>query len=161
VRAVRTSGSGPGGGFGPGDEFAPGDEFVPNRDVGHYTGANAGGLALSFDVVDEPGSGGVRIENVEADVVAECHDEDDFDAEPRDRIVHLSGLGGRVSADGHFSFEYNPDEETFHDMSGRLAEGKAQAEIAVTGRFGSEGQWQPDGPLNCDSEGDAYAATKQ
>jgi len=130
--------------------------FVPSRDVGHYTGTGPNGNRISFDVVSDGDA--VRVENLAADVTAECFDE--TDGTESSLVAHITGMSGRVAKDGTFYISYAPDDDTEYEFDGELADGAADVDVIIGGLFDASGNPSAAGPLACDSWGDLYSARR-
>ena len=134
------------------------DGFVPTRDLGHYSGSAGDGLPISFDVVEDDGE--FQLENLGADVLADCYDVDDPAAEEVPMVTHIRGISGPVPSDGSFYIDHTPDEETEYEFFGELGDEAAEVEVIIGGRFDAAGNPSPDGQYACDSWGEIYAAAR-
>ncbi len=130
--------------------------FVPTRDAGHYAGAAANGLPISFDVVDDGGN--LRVENLAVDAEEDCLDESDPDADDVSMTGHVAGMSGRVAKDGSFFIDYAPDDDTDYTFEGAIADGKAEVDVMLDGYFDALGYPNPAGPFYCEGWGDLYKA---
>lgn len=134
------------------------DAFVASRDAGHYVGTSSGGRPISFDVIVADGK--ARIENLSADILADCVDDSAIEPSEVPMVVHLAGLSGSVKADGEFYIVHAPDEDTDNDVFGKIGGGGATLEGAVSGLFGPDGLSNPAGPFSCDSWGETFKAAR-
>jgi hypothetical protein len=141
-------------------ELPPEAIFNDARDSGHYEGTNDAGLAISFDVVRDAG-GASRVANLSAEVMAECYDERSTSEEPVNTVVRIEGLSGSVSKLGEVDIRYAPDEDTSHEVSGRITGDEARFDVSITGLFDELGNPDPAGVLSCDSFGSEYSASQR
>ena len=134
------------------------DGFVPTRDEGHYTGTGPNGNPISFDVVVTGGD--PEVQNLSADVTADCYDDTDPDGDEFQMVTHITGMAGEVDNDGTFYIDYTPDDDTEYEFDGELADGKADIDVVIGGYFDAAGNPNPAGPYACDSWGDPYTAER-
>lgn len=65
-----------------------------------------------------------------------------------------------VDPDGYFEIDYTPDDDTEYYVEGTIEDGEAELYVEVGGFFGLDGIPLAAGPLECDSWGEDYFASK-
>ena len=129
---------------------------LESSDYGHYSGANAAGRPVSFDVVDS--ATGPVIANFAVDVDTECWDDYNGDGADDTLLVHIAGFGGKIADDGSFDIYYAPDDDTEFEFDGTIADGETAVDVVAGGHFNSDGTPNMTGSYECDSWGDTYSA---
>lgn len=127
-------------------------------DFGHYSGTNATGRQVSFDVVNGPL--GPVIANFAVDVDTECWGDYDGDGRSDNLLTHITGFSGKIATDGSYDIYYAPDEDTEFEFDGTIAHGATAVDVTVGGHFNPDGTPNLVGPYECDSWGDTYAAAR-
>ena len=132
-----------------------GSSLLPS-DFGHYSGANATGRRVSFDVVNGPD--GPAIANFAVDVDTECWGDYNGDGLDDNLLVHVTGFGGEIDEDGSYDIYYAPDDDTEFEFDGTIANGQTAVDVLAGGHFNPDGIPNLVGTFECDSWGDTYAA---
>lgn len=129
--------------------------------AGHYVGSGqTGGRPINFDVGFDSKEGSIAISNMAFETDTECWQDLDGDGADDTLVARISGLQGEVDPDGAFSVSYTPDDDTEFYVDGTLRDGAATMDIAVGGFFATDGTPQAGGPLECDSFGETYTASR-
>jgi hypothetical protein len=135
-----------------------GSSLLPS-DFGHYSGANATGRPISFDVVNGPD--GPAIANFAVDVDTECWGDYNGDGLDDNLLVHVTGFSGKIDEDGDYDIYYAPDDDTEFEFDGTIANGQTAVDVVAGGHFNPDGTPNLVGTYECDSWGDTYSASVQ
>lgn len=128
---------------------------------GHYAGVGEdGGLPISFDVGYDKGEGALVVRGLSFETETECWNDGDGDGVDDSLVARVAGLGGEVDPDGYFEIAYTPDEDSEFYVEGILDGGDADLYVEVGGFFADDGTPLTGGPLECDSWGEDYFASK-
>ncbi len=138
--------------------LAAGSTLMPS-DFGHYSGANATGRRVSFDVVN--GADGPAIANFAVDADTECWGDYNGDGLDDNLLVHVTGYSGEIDEDGRYDIYYAPDDDTEFEFDGTIANGQTAVDVLVGGHFNPDGIPNLAGTYECDSWGDTYSASVQ
>lgn len=128
---------------------------------GHYAGVgDDDGLPISFDVGYDKREGTLVVRGLSFETETECWNDGDGDGVDDSLVARVAGLGGEVDPDGYFEITYAPDEDSEFYVEGILDGGEAELYIEVGGFFALDGTPLTGGPLECDSWGEDYSASK-
>lgn len=128
---------------------------------GSYSGeGDDGGLPISFEVGYDKSEGVIAITDVAFQTDTECWNDVDGDGDDETLVANVSGLSGEVDPDGYFEIDFTPDDDTELYVDGQIEDGEAELYVEVGGFWAADGTPQAGGPLECDSWGEDYFATR-